>query len=166
MEFRAGKGIRDGLRKGRGVADFEDRLHGGGQITPVMGQHRRIRSDLQLPCRSLCIGPKVIVESPAPNLITSDAITPPLAVSAITVNGWLAPCWMLAEVGLIVNAVITKKIVAVAVPVTLWALAVILAVPVLTPVNVALPLPVTVATVMSELDQDTPLVTGPPLPSL
>ena len=90
----------------------------------------------------------------------------PLAVSAITVNGWLAPCWMLAEVGLIVNAVITKKIVAVAVPVTLWALAVILAVPVLTPVNVALPLPVTVATVMSELDQDTPLVTGPPLPSL
>ena len=45
-------------------------------------------------------------------------------------------------------------------------MSVIVAVPVLTPVSVALPLPVTVATVMSELDQDTPLVTGPPLPSL
>jgi hypothetical protein len=65
-----------------------------------------------------------------------------------------------------VSDVITRKIVADAVPVTLCALAVIVAVPVLTPVRVAFPLPVTVATVMSELDQDTPLVTGPPLPSL
>jgi hypothetical protein len=56
--------------------------------------------------------------------------------------------------------------VAVLVPVTLWELAVIVAVPVLRPVSVAFPLPVTVATVVSELDQDTLLVTYPPLPSL
>jgi hypothetical protein len=61
-------------------------------------------------------------------------------------------------VGVIAIAEIVTKAVAVAVEVTLSSEAVMVAVPLETPVSVALPVPLTVTTVSSLLDQETPVV--------
>src|SRR5215472_3020696 len=73
---------------------------------------------------------------------------------------------MLWDCGLIVRDDTVINTVAVAVFVTLCALAVIVTVPIAIPFRVALPVPVTVAVFGSLLDQETPLVKLLPCPSL
>jgi hypothetical protein len=78
--------------------------------------------------------------------------------TALTVNDWDCPLVTLAEVGLIAMELMTLKTVAVAVELKAWALAVIVEVPVLTPVRMPV-LASMVATAGVPLDQETPLFT-------
>ena len=72
LDSRIRKGIANRRVERDRIADFTNRLHGGGEIGAIAAEHRRMGADLRAPRRRIAAGVEMIVETPIAHALAQE----------------------------------------------------------------------------------------------